>query len=535
MRLLSRLSIIGVVAGLALAVSPAAAHGFGERYDLPVPLSLYVIGAGAAVALSFVVMGIFVRGVEGGQGYPRYNLLRWRAMRAAAHPAVVTALQLLSVAGLVLVIVAGLVNAWGPALSSFAIAANLSGSPEATTNISPTLVWVIWWVGMAYVSALVGNVWRLVNPWNATFAWADRVYRTLGGEGELGLGWRYPTSLGAWPGLLAFLVFAWVEIVFIESPLPRRITQFALLYTVYMWAGMFAFGREAWLRNGDGIGMVFSFLARFSPTEVRVTDATACADCSAECGDAGEGIADGGGCIDCGECWAAAEPEQRELNLRPFVVGLLGGKGLSISVMLFVLALLSTVSFDGFSATPAWGRLFNTLYGAFADANIVGTIGLAGFIATVAAVYMTFAGLMSMASGYRLLSAEAARVFVLSLIPIALAYHLAHFFSFLLIQGQNIIPLASDPFGLGWDLFGTVGYAIDIGIIGARTVWALSVAAIVVGHVAAVYLAHVTALREIPERRYALRSQYPMLALMVAYTMVSLWILAQPIVEPSGG
>lgn len=511
MTLLSRLSFIAVAAWLALAVYPVAAHGFGERYDLPVSLSLYLVGAGAAVALSFVIMGVFVRGVDGGHGYPRFNLLRWPVVRAAAYPVVVTLLQMVSVAALALVILAGNIGSWVP-----------------SNNISPTLVWIIWWVGTAYVCALVGNVWRLVNPWNATFAWVERAYRTIA-DGELGMGWQYPTTLGVWPGLLVFLVFAWVEIVYTESSLPGRITQFALLYTVYMWVGMFLFGRESWLRNADAFSLVYGFLARFSPTEVRVTDASVCAECSVDCADAEDG------CVDCAECFTEAEPEQRELNVRPYVVGLLRSKGRSTSVMFFVLLLLSTVSFDGFSATPAWGRMFNALFDVFADANIVGTFGLLGFSAAVISVYMMFAGFMSMASGYRLLSAETGQAFVLSLIPIALAYHLAHYFSFLLIQGQSIIPLASDPFGFGWDLFGTVGYDINIGIIGARTVWLLSVAAIVAGHVAAVYLAHVTALREIPERRYALRSQYPMLALMVAYTMVSLWILAQPIVEPNAG
>ncbi|MDE2801575.1 MAG: hypothetical protein OXK21_01665, partial [Chloroflexota bacterium] len=392
-----------------------------------------------------------------------------------------------------------------------------------------TLVWIILWVGMAYVCALVGNVWRLLNPWNATFAWAERAYRGLGGEGGLGMGLRYPAGLGVWPGMLAFLVFAWVEIIYIESSLPGRITQFALAYTVWMWAGMYLFGREVWLRHGDAFSLVYGFLARFSPTEIRVTDASVCVECSVECS------APDDGCVDCAECFAEAPSAQRELNLRPYVVGLLRSEGRSLSVMMFVLLLLSTVSFDGFSATPVWGRMFNALFDVTRDAHIVGSIGLFGFFAAVIAVYIMFSGFMSMASGYRLLSAETEQVFVLTLIPIALAYHLAHFFSFLLIQGQSIIPLASDPFGFGWDLFGTVGYEINIGIIGARTVWLVSVAAIVVGHVAAVYLAHVTALREIPERRYALRSQYPMLALMVAYTMVSLWILAQPIVEPSAG
>ncbi len=509
MTLLGKATVVAVMAALALAVYPAAAHGFGDRYDLPVPLGLYVVGAGAAVALSFVVLGVFMRGASGTEIYPRLNLMRWRIGRAVASPVVVTGLQMVSVAGLVLVIVTGIIGGWEP-----------------NKNISPTLVWIIWWVGTAYLSALVGNVWRLLNPWNATYAWAERAYRLVSGDGEMGLGRRYPRELGAWPAVIAFAVFAWVEIVYIDSALPGRITQFALLYTVYMWAGMFAFGREAWLRHGDGIGLAFGYLARFSPTEIRVTNSDICD------GGSVEGAGEDGGRVDCGVCWAAADPENRELNLRPYVVGLLDTRGRSPSTMVFVLLLLSTVSFDGFSATPLWGRMFNGLFSAFPDAHIVNTIGLVGFTAVLMAVYMLFSGLMSLASGYRLLSAEVGQAFVLSLVPIALAYHLSHFLSYLLISGQSIIPLASDPFGFGWDLFGTTGYTINIAVISARTVWVLSVVAIVVGHVAAAYLAHVTALREIPERRYALRSQYPMLALMVAYTMVSLWILAQPIVEP---
>ena len=89
----------------------------------------------------------------------------------------------------------------------------------------------------------------------------------------------------------------------------------------------------------------------------------------------------------------------------------------------------------------------------------------------------------------------------------------------------------SDPFGLGWDLFSTANYRINIGIINAKAVWHLSIVVIVVGHMVAVYLAHVTALRVFLDRRRALLSQLPMIALMVAYTSFSLWILAQPIVQ----
>jgi hypothetical protein len=125
----------------------------------------------------------------------------------------------------------------------------------------------------------------------------------------------------------------------------------------------------------------------------------------------------------------------------------------------------------------------------------------------------------------------AARAFVLTLVPIAIAYLVAHYLSYFLIQGQLLIRLASDPFGFEWNLFGTAHFRPDIGIVGARFMWYTSLIAIVLGHVAAVASAHFVALRRIEDPRLAMRSQIPMLVLMIAYTMVSLWIIAQPIVE----
>jgi hypothetical protein len=142
---------------------------------------------------------------------------------------------------------------------------------------------------------------------------------------------------------------------------------------------------------------------------------------------------------------------------------------------------------------------------------------------------------MTTAAGGRASMGTVARTFVFSLVPIAIAYHLAHYFTYLLIQGQRVIPLLSDPFAFGWDLFGTAAWVPDIGIVGARFAWYTAVIAIVCGHIAAVYVAHVIALRTFQDRHRALRSQYPMLALMVGYTMVSLWIIAQPIVETGAG
>jgi hypothetical protein len=508
---MSRLFLVVTAAGLALVVSPVYAHGFGTRYDLPVPLWLYISGAGAAVALSFVIVGLFVQGASVVHAYPRLNLLRWGFGRALVHPVVVTTIRIFSVGLLVLVIVAG-----------------IAGTEIDTLNFAPTMVWVIWWVGTAYASALIGNVWGLVNPWNTPFKWAESFFSKINPDGDFGLDQEYPSNWGVWPGVILFFTFAWVEIVYGQSSVPGRIALMALAYTAITWSGMFIYGRETWLRHGEAFSLAFGFLARFSPTEIRVTDTTVCEHCLVDCMDLD------GNCIDCAECFSAAEPEYREFNISPFAVGLLRNDRTPTSMMVFVVLLLSTVTFDGFTATPLWADIFNFLIDAIPNISVVGTIGLLAFPIIFIVVYLIFAKMMSSAGGGKVSYDVIGRAFVFSLIPIALAYHLAHFFAFLLIQGQLIIPLISDPLGRGWDVFGTAGYTVDIAIVNARTAWFVSVAAIVIGHIVAVYLAHVIALRTIAERHLAIRSQYPMMVLMVGYTMVSLWILAQPIVEAGG-
>jgi hypothetical protein len=303
-----------------------------------------------------------------------------------------------------------------------------------------------------------------------------------------------------------------------------------LVYSVITWTGMMLFGRIMWLRFGDPFAVVFRLLAQFAPTEIRVTSRALCQTCDAGCRDDED-------CIDCIECFHRAGPGQREWNLRPYGAGLIDARPGSISTVAFVLFLLSSVTFDGFSATPAWAGLENALYAALTPLGesrltVIGTLGLLGFPLVFALVYRLFAAWMARAGG-GLSTGTVARLFVMSLIPIAIAYHLAHYFTYLLIQGQLVIRLLSDPLGWGWTLFGTARYRPDIGIVGARFAWYTAVIAIVLGHIIAVFVAHAVALRAYSNRGAALRSQIPMLVLMVGYTMVSLWIIAQPIVETS--
>ena len=477
------LVVTGTAALLELAASPALAHAFGSRYDLPLPLNLYLIGAGAAVALSFVIMARFLKHRGAAEEAMRFNLLSLPGMGWLGASVTLNAVRCFSVAVFLLLLAAG-----------------FFGSLDSLKNIAPTFVWVVWWVGMAFVSALFGDLWALVNPWKILFTWFERA---TGGFGPF---FTYPALLSRWPVVVLFLVFAWMELISGQSEHPRNLAMLIVAYSAITWTGMALFGREVWLKNGEIFTAVYGLLARLAPT----------------LGEAGR--------------WQARWP----------AVGLLSNRPAHISTVCFVLILLSTVAFDGIIETPLWTAILEwiaesrtlrapliALQGAGFDLiTLIKTVSLAVLPGIFVGIYVTFCRAIAMfGGGGRVPARDVVGYFVLSLVPIAIAYHLSHYLSYLLIAGQYIIPQVSDPFGFGWDLFGTAAYRIDIGIVNAKLIWYVAVISIVTGHVLAVYIAHVMALRVFPDRHAANRSQYPMLVLMIAYTMISLSILSQPIIE----
>ncbi len=501
-------------AGLAASAAPVYAHGLGQRYDLPIPLSYFLVGAAAVVALSFVVIGLFVRHDGGRFRYPRLDLLRVKGLGPLLKSRVMlTCAKLVSVFLFILV-----------------LATALFGTDNPLENFAPTFVWIIWWVGVGYVSALFGNVWALMNPWKILYDWVESLAGRGGSPKGSGALLIYPAGLDVWPAFALLLVFSWLENVYSDSAVPVRLGMIAAAYSVITWTGMIVYGKHIWLRHCEVFSVLLGILAKFAPTEVRVTDEKACRACGGVCG------APGDGCVDCYECFERSEEGSRELNIRPHAVGLVLPARVSTGTAAFVVLALATVTFDGLTATPFWLDYqnftypFGRLFGAYAIAAI-DTLGLVLLPIVFMAVYFGFAWSIKALSGDGRSALAVAQAFVFSLIPIALAYNMAHFVSLLAIQGQYIIPLASDPFGFRWDLFGTYDYVVNVNAISAKAVWFISVAAIVIGHVVSVYAAHVTALGRTSDRSAALRGQYPMLAMMVGYTATSLWIVAQPIID----
>ena len=512
--------VAAVVAAVLLAgLRPAQlvyAHGIGDRYDLPLPLTFFAIGGAAAVAVSFVIVGLLLRGESRAISYPRFNLFRYGWVEFALSGPFLWPVKAASVILLLLVLATATV-----------------GTTRAVGNFSPTFVWVIWWVGMGFFVALFGNLWALINPWKILYSAAESVYQLLRPGVALQSGAVYPQQWGVWPAVVLFFAFAWIENAFAESSNPRDLAWIIFAYTAVTWAGMFTFGKQKWLRHGEVFSVLFSLFARFSVTEVRVPERADCRDCTI-----GDCRNEDGDCIDCYECFEYAE--RRELDLRPPGVGLGNLMGLPTGMIAMVMLLLATVTFDGFSATPEWLLVQGFFITAFPQltskflngVTIANTLGLVVVPLAFAALYGGVCRLMFRVCGGRPpASAALVGAYVFTLIPIALAYHYAHFLSYLLIQGQLIIPLVSDPFGAGWDLFGAADYAINIRITNARFIWIFSVAAIVLGHMAAVYLAHIRAMRLYPTPSLVLKSQLPMLGLMVVYTVVSLWIVSRPITE----
>jgi hypothetical protein len=449
------------------------AHGIGGVRDLPVPESFFFTTAAIVLVVSFVLLGALWR-----------RPLLERAAEGRPLPRTLGRIVLSRAVRIVL-------GAFSAVLLVLTLATALFGTSLELLNFAPTFILVIFWLGLPLLSVTLGNVWSVLSPWRAI---ADATVWVLERGGREARPVLEPVvRYGRYPAALALFAFVALELAHPRPAYPRTLGVAAALYTYWALAGMTVFGRDAWTRCGEGFAVAFGLLARMAPFAVR---------------------------------------DGRVVVRWPFAG--LAGPDRTRGALVFVAVLLGSTSFDGFSRTTIWQDLVGDIRADLLDqpgwvtdlaTTLVNIVGLSAFVGAVVLTYVA-----ATEAARRLVNAPRSLVpdFVLSLVPIAFAYLVAHYFSQFLIQGQFIISLISDPFGFEeWDLFGTIDFAPNLAIVAPETVWYVQVVSLTIGHVAGLAIAHDRAVALFQSRGDALRSQYPMLALMVLYTVGGLWLLSQ--------
>jgi hypothetical protein len=325
---------------------------------------------------------------------------------------------------------------------------------------------------------VIGPAWQYLDPFSTLHDLGAGLLRRL----RIG-GWDpadYPAGLGRWPATIGFGAFVWLELVLFAGPA----TLFVVLvgYTAFTLAMMAQFGRNVWLRNGETFSVWFRLLNRLAPF----------------------GLVDDDG----------------RIRRRPFASGLLDPGWATADVVLVAIG-VGSILYDGLSQTTPWFSVFG------APPVPIETLQLAGWLAII-----TFAAL----AVSRLVGTAATAA---GLLPIAVGYLIAHYFTYLFIDGQRIVVAIADPLQQGWDL-GGLGLAFfepDYAAFPPGLVWTIQIAAVVGGHMLGAWGGHVVAARSSPVAdRSHRRREVPLAVIMVALTTLTLWSLGQALVveAPAG-
>jgi len=471
----------------ALLPGTASAHALTSTpYVMPVPFWMYVYGCAATLVVSFAVLSYFWNAPSVARGATS----RERAATGASDGLqwVFWLLQVGAVACLLLTIGAG-----------------LAGTGDPGSNINMLLFWVLFLLGFTYLTVLVGDLYGVVNPWRALVGWLERAGFDLSRPRV-----RYPQAAGYWPAFVFYVVLIWIELF--ALPKPFLLSIVLGVYTVITGIGVFLFGHDTWFRRCDVFGVFFRVVAALAPVEYA----------------------------------RSSNGMSYRVRLRPPLSGARNNLGeADLSLVLFVLFMLSSTTYDGIYRTefwvglfwrpmlalfePVWGtdlaRAQSTLESWFLVYQRAGLLLSPFCYLAFYLIVLTWAQAVTRATvPLRRLAVD----FVYSLVPIALAYNATHYYPLLIAEGRRLPWRASDPLGLGWNLLNVSRPLVDTPELRMGTVWHTQVALILVGHVVSVYLAHMIAVNTFHTRRQVIISQLPLLFLMVALTVIGLWVLSLP-------
>jgi hypothetical protein len=364
----------------------------------------------------------------------------------------------------------------GLLLTGFTAAAAVFGADDEL-NPTGSLVYVLFWVGLVPASLLLGPVVRLTSPLRTVHHLACAV---LGRDPRQGAR-TLPAAVGYWPAGVSLLAFTWLELATPDPDSRTTLIVWFSTYAVVHLAAAAVYG-SLWFDRCEGFEVYSTLTAHLAAVGRRSSDG--------------------------------------RLVLRRPLSGLdsvRAAPGLAATVSV----LFGSTAFDGAAASDAWADRAQS--GALSPAT-ANTLGLVVTVVLVSLAVTAALKLAGRVAGTPAGTADPAALFAHSLIPIAVGYTIAHYFSFLVFNGQQAFILASDPLGTGADLFGTAGGHVDYALVSVHVIAVVQVLGVVVGHVLATVAAHGRAVQVYP-RRVAVLSQLPMLALMVAFTVGGLLLL----------
>ena len=368
------------------------------------------------------------------------------------------------------------------------IHAGYTASRDPLSNPLPLFIWTVWWVGFVTLQGIFGDLWRWVNPWSGLH-W---LFCKIRHDAPF---LKMPDAIGSWPGVAAFIGFGLFTLADLAPSDPARLATAVALYWLYTFVGMTLFGQEIWLGRCECFTMLLRHFSKLS-----VLGVTA-------------------GTLRIGA------PGWRVIKT----------SALSSSGALFVIIILGTGSFDGLNDTFWWLGTIGINPLEFPGRSAVVWQTIAGLIAANTALAAIFAA--SVWLGLRLAKAdvpfrEAFGKLVLAILPIALGYHVAHYLTAFLVQGQYGLAAASDPWSNGADYLGLGGFHVTTGFFNSRdtveVIWLAQAGAVVLGHIVSVLLMHAMTVKMFADRRQALLGQLPLALFTLCYTFFGLWLLASP-------
>ena len=466
------------------------AHAFGKRYDLPIPLWLFVLGGALVVIASFVIVAL-----GSSSRAPAAAERDGEQDAALNHPAEDGSW------------IRGLHPVWGTVALlwlAFNIWCGLIGSQEVSENIIVTWFWLIVWIAVPLTVALVGDWTQPVNPYAFLTKLTDsaRVRRAVLGNPEP---LRWPDWLGWWPAVVLFFLGACGELIYnLDTTVPQEAAEILLVYALFTALMGLVFGKE-WLRRGEMFTVLLDTWGRLGYFRFGAPGRSG------------------------------------------FAGGLERGFAPRISRVAFVLLMLLNVNFDGLLSTPQWADVLRQLPSPYnvpsSSQHYFNTVVFVLMAIVLALILIGFAQGSAAAGKHGTGPLTSLTGLLPSLVPIAFGYLLAHNLEYILINGQLMLPLIGNPPGGdgNWPLAPHMpypfndSYEVNFSFLPSGFYWYVSLVVIVAVHVYAVVLAHRHLLRVGRSRSLELRSEFPWLAAMVGYTCLSLWLLAQPLIKESLG